>query len=193
MPTEQVTKDFLKQVVNEDKELLHTTEVKWVNVPQYDELSVKSLWPEVSKQKEVMRYMPDKQRKGQQISRAYFFNVLNTVMPAYVDKLLRHANNKRMDAGIADPKRDFIELSDAWYKKLMAFPFISRKFFALLLPFRAESKGCTVHLLKSRSKPSSSTRKRRKIEKACTIEQFRQGDGPKDACMESTMQSMNLN
>ena len=126
-PTGQVTKDFLKQVVNEEKDLLPVSEVKWVNMPQYDELSVSNLWPQVKTQKEVMKYIPSKFRKGQQCSRAYFFNVLNTVLPAYVDKLIKHANNKRMDAGIDDPKLDYIELSDRWYKELMAFPFVSSK------------------------------------------------------------------
>ena len=43
----QVTKDFLKAVLVSEKELLGLNEVNWVNVPFYDELSVKTLWPEM--------------------------------------------------------------------------------------------------------------------------------------------------
>ena len=38
-------KDFLKQVLTEDKLLYEMKDVKLVNVPQFDELSVKKLWP----------------------------------------------------------------------------------------------------------------------------------------------------
>ena len=38
-------KDFLKQVLTEEKLLYEMKDVKFVNVPQFDELSVKQLWP----------------------------------------------------------------------------------------------------------------------------------------------------
>ena len=38
-------KDFLRQVLTEEKELLEIDRVKFVNVPHYDEVSVKRLWP----------------------------------------------------------------------------------------------------------------------------------------------------
>jgi hypothetical protein len=42
-----INKDFLKQVLTEEKSLFAMHDVKWVNVPQYDELSVKKLWPDM--------------------------------------------------------------------------------------------------------------------------------------------------
>jgi len=44
-PTKMINKDFLKQVLKEEKKLLSLKEVKYVNVPHYDELSVKRFWP----------------------------------------------------------------------------------------------------------------------------------------------------
>ena len=38
-------KDFLRQVLAEEKELLPINNVRFINVPHYDEISVKSLWP----------------------------------------------------------------------------------------------------------------------------------------------------
>ena len=35
-----VNKDFLKKVLSEEKKLLSLNDVKYVNVPRYDELSV---------------------------------------------------------------------------------------------------------------------------------------------------------
>jgi hypothetical protein len=42
-----VNKDFLKGVFMEEKGLLQLSEVKWRNVPFYDELAVKKIWPDV--------------------------------------------------------------------------------------------------------------------------------------------------
>ena len=44
-PAKHINKDFLKQVLSEDKELLHIGKVKFINVPMYDELSVKKFYP----------------------------------------------------------------------------------------------------------------------------------------------------
>lgn len=63
-PEEFVTKDFLKEVLTEDKDLLPIQEVKWVNMPRFDELAVKSIMPEVRKFPEAMRYFPDIPRKS---------------------------------------------------------------------------------------------------------------------------------
>ena len=46
-----INKDFLKAVLAEDKDLLKLSEVKFKNVPLYDELSVVQLWPPMQKDK----------------------------------------------------------------------------------------------------------------------------------------------
>ncbi len=43
-PFERVNKDFMKQVLAEKKQLLPKAEVRFIRVPDFDELSVKSLW-----------------------------------------------------------------------------------------------------------------------------------------------------
>ena len=40
-----MTKDFTKAILREDKDLLKMSEVKFVHVPKYEELSVKHLFP----------------------------------------------------------------------------------------------------------------------------------------------------
>ena len=44
-PEKMINKDFLKQVFSEEKKLLEISNVKFINVPHYDELSVKRFWP----------------------------------------------------------------------------------------------------------------------------------------------------
>ena len=44
--------------------MLSLSEVKWVNVPLYDELAVKNLMPMMIQYPEFARYMPDDLPKG---------------------------------------------------------------------------------------------------------------------------------
>ena len=52
--------DFLRQVLTEEKQLMPLSSVKLVTVPNYDELSVKNLWPHMQGIQEFMKYFPDK-------------------------------------------------------------------------------------------------------------------------------------
>ena len=40
-----INHDFTKAILTEEKKFLSLSDVKWVNVPKYDELSVKKFWP----------------------------------------------------------------------------------------------------------------------------------------------------
>ena len=40
-----LNKDFMKQLLTEDKRLLELHAVRHVHIPHYDELSVKKFWP----------------------------------------------------------------------------------------------------------------------------------------------------
>ena len=40
-----LNKDFLKEILSEEKSLLRLDEVKRINVPLYDELAVAKIWP----------------------------------------------------------------------------------------------------------------------------------------------------
>jgi len=63
-----MNKDFLKEVFTEEKALLKLNEVKWRNVPLYDELSVVRLWPMMKEDKSFMRYLPANLPKGRTAS-----------------------------------------------------------------------------------------------------------------------------
>ena len=100
MPDESVvTKDFLKEVLAGQKQLMKKADVKSVQVPQYDELSVRRLWPEMKKDPIFLSFFPSKYPKDKGPPRDYFFNILNTVKPDYLQQLLEHANKMRMAAG----------------------------------------------------------------------------------------------
>ena len=46
-PEKMMNKDFLKQVFADDKKLFEINKVKFINVPHYDELSIKKFWPKM--------------------------------------------------------------------------------------------------------------------------------------------------
>ena len=83
-PSKMLNKDFLKLVLIEKKKLLKLSEVKYVHVPKYEELSVKKLWPLMHNVENFMVYMPDPTEDGRLPDRKYFWNVLNTVNSGYV-------------------------------------------------------------------------------------------------------------
>ena len=59
--------------------------VKYIDVPHYDELSVKNLYSEFKTDEKFMRFFADKYPDGKGPSREYFFNILNTIYPDYLD------------------------------------------------------------------------------------------------------------
>ncbi len=73
-----MNKDFLKEVLAEDKALLRLEQVSKINVPLYDELSVGNIWPMMKNDEKFMLYFPTKMAKGRVPDREYFFNILNT-------------------------------------------------------------------------------------------------------------------
>ena len=60
------------------------SEYKPIAVPHYDELSVKSIWPEFNKDPAFCAYFPAIFLKGKGPPREYFFNILNTLYPEYL-------------------------------------------------------------------------------------------------------------
>ena len=83
-PFKQVNKDFLKSVFAEEKRLLKKQAVKYIQVPKYDELSVKQLWSSFKDDEEFISYFPDKFAEDKFPSREFFFNVLNTCHGDYL-------------------------------------------------------------------------------------------------------------
>ena len=114
-------------MLREQKKLLEIDKVKYVNVPHYEELSVKQYWPILRQDEKLMQYMPDFPPGDKIPERSFFWNVANTVQYAYVQKVIQHANEQRMKAVGEERLRETIEISEKWYDKLNALPFVSCK------------------------------------------------------------------
>jgi hypothetical protein len=90
-----INKDYLKGIFAEQKKLMLLKDVKLINVPKYDELSVKNIFPMIQQDSQLMLYFPDKMPKGRLPDREYTFNVLNTLRPDYVREIIQHAQKLR--------------------------------------------------------------------------------------------------
>jgi len=91
-PDYLINRDFLKLVLTGRKKLIPLKDVKYVNVPKYEELSVEKMWPIMKPDAEFMAHFPDTLPKGRNAPREYFWNVLNTVHELYVQRLISHAH-----------------------------------------------------------------------------------------------------
>ena len=77
-PTEAEFKAWDRKDPEGEKHLYKKHEIRYVHVPQYEELSVKNIYPLMAKDAVFMSYFPDKYAKGKGPPRDYFFNILNT-------------------------------------------------------------------------------------------------------------------
>jgi hypothetical protein len=137
------TKDHLRLVLLEEKRFLKRSELRTIEVPPYDELSVRSLYPGLETNKEFMKFMPNKLAKGKYVSRTYFFNVLYTLYPDHVTKMVAHAQKQRFASGNAENHMDEVKVSGKMWDELNAMPYFSRKYLCARftqLSFRAQGQ-----------------------------------------------------
>ena len=81
-----------------------------------------------------MKYFPDKLPKGRLPDRDYFWNVFNTLNEEYVSELVRRANEQRNTAAHQQEAERVMQVSEDWWDKLNAVPFISCKSCCLFDP-----------------------------------------------------------
>lgn len=67
-----------------------------MKVPHYEELSVKNLYQDAIKNKDVAPYLPSlEQNSGKLPERHFFFGVLATVKPDYLKSIIKDAQMNR--------------------------------------------------------------------------------------------------
>ena len=86
----------MKAVLADQKQLIKKADVNYVEVPHYEELSVKNLYPQFAEDDLLRRYFPDEYPAGKGPPREYFFNILHTLYPEFLHRILDHAHKQRM-------------------------------------------------------------------------------------------------
>ena len=113
-PDSMMNKDFLKEILQDSKKLMPHKDLRQINVPKYDELSIKNIFPMIEKDEEIMRYFPSKLPKGRIPDREYLFNILNTLRPDYVSKIIKHAHEQRNSTSDKEKEAEYIRVSESW-------------------------------------------------------------------------------
>ena len=85
----------MRQVLIGTKSLKKKSEINYIHVPGYEELSTNRLWKDMKDDKNFNIYFQDEYANQKAPCRNYFFCLLNTVYPEYLKKIMEHANKER--------------------------------------------------------------------------------------------------
>ena len=122
-----VTTDYLKKILKGEKKLFKMKDARMCNPPHYDEISVTQLYDSCLKMGHMAYYFPDTYPKGRKCCREYFFTILNTLYPAYTDKLLKRCKEVRFGIEGEAQKSEVIDMDPVWQDQLKEFPQFSSK------------------------------------------------------------------
>ena len=91
------TLNFLQQLTREEKTPLSKGACRRYKVPNLPELSIKRMWPEALKDRTFLKFMPDEWEGGKRVDRTFFWHVLTTLQPEYVDALIEDCRKQRRE------------------------------------------------------------------------------------------------
>ena len=121
-----------------------------MEVPSYQEISVKNLYQDAMKDELLAKYLPTtEQLSGRLPERGFFFGLLCTLRNQYMKDIIAEAQKARytVEEGASGDKG--IAISDAWMAELQKHPYHSSKYFRLTF---IEKPGTGIFLMKESSK-----------------------------------------
>ena len=62
----------------------------------------------------MMSFFPDKYPKDKGPPREYFFNILNSLYPEYLEQVMLHASKQRMTTEGEAMKKESIKMTEFW-------------------------------------------------------------------------------
>jgi hypothetical protein len=120
-----------------------------MEVPCYQEISVKNLYQDAMKDELLAKYLSTKdQLSGRLSERGFFFGLLCTLRNQYMKDIIADAQKARyiVEEGASGDKG--IAISDAWMAELQKHPYHSNKYFRLTF---IEKPGTGIFLMKELS------------------------------------------
>ena len=85
------------------------------------------MWPDLKKDAAFIIYFQNDFADQKVPNREYFFNVLNSIYPEYLQSVMRHAAKLRFTLEGSDEKPEAIQATDEWLNQLKDLPFKSCK------------------------------------------------------------------
>ena len=85
----KISMRFIKDFLGGKKQLLKSLEATQINVPQYPELSLSSVFQFMKTDEQLISFMDWYDDSTDLPERWYFYNVVATLAPDYLDKLIK--------------------------------------------------------------------------------------------------------
>ena len=121
----------VQAILNGTKKALLQTQVPAKTVPNWPQLAVKHVYAEALKLKDVADFLPDPTGKGEQRlpERDFFWKVLYSLHPVYVEDLIKRAAAERHPAAQnLQEQRWAVGVSKEWVDQLLLHDFTSSKY-----------------------------------------------------------------
>ena len=166
---------FLRDILADKKLHLKQNEVIRLEIPSYQELSVKNLYEDAMRDPALAKYLPSKEQLSNKLpEREFFFGVLCTLRKQYMTDIIAEAQAKRFKIQDEDQGQEGILLTEGWMKELQKHPYHSSKTRYLIL---VEKAGSGIFLMKEKAKLVKQHRERK-------VHQIGKRLGPEEEKME---------
>jgi hypothetical protein len=175
---------FIRDILSDKKLHLKQNEVIRLEIPNYQELSVKNLYEDAMKDQVLCKYLPNKDQLSNKLpEREFFFGVLCTLRKQYMTDIIAEAQAKRYKIQDGDQPQDSIVMTEAWMQELQKHPYHSSKSLSVTL---VEKAGTGIFLMKEKAKLVKQQRERtvHQLGKRLQPEEEK-GDGMEDVANEA--------
>jgi hypothetical protein len=99
-----------------------------LEVPHFNELSIKNLYDDALADDVLKMYLPSKMQVSNKLpERHFFFGVIGTLKKHWLTEVIKVANDKRNKASDDADDKNRIVISQSWMKELTAHPYYSSK------------------------------------------------------------------
>lgn len=154
---------FLRDFLKGEKELIKATEVVQFNVPNYPELAVTEMIKVFKGDADLMRYLNYYDDDKNLPERDFFYGILGTFLPKYLEKVIQEQNRLRNKKTEEEDKKDTIQIREDLLRKLQNEPYLSSKLSTYIIIFLGKH-GLGLSLLKTGAKPRVEPKKRKRYE-----------------------------
>ena len=132
LPSLKATRlQHLQDIMCSKKKVLRQKDVPARKIPQWPQLAVKLIYPQVAKMvPDILDYLPDLQGKDEDRypERDFFYRVLNALHPELVDQLISEAAGARMPkAQNLQEEQWRVSITPEWMDRLLMYDFTSSK------------------------------------------------------------------
>jgi len=110
---------FMRDILSETKSFLKQNDVNRMEVPCYQEISVKNLYEDAMKDEILVKYLPTKEQlSGRLPERGFFFGLLCTLRHGYMKEIIADAQKARFTISDGASNDKGIVISEAWMAEL---------------------------------------------------------------------------